>query len=161
MIAKALAQVPEQLGPALALFGAVLGPSAIGPRPKEIVVLRTSALLGCRYCADAHTIVALDTGLTLEEVRTLRAEPGARAVRDAFPGVAEQALVAYIDAVAGGRGAVPDEIATAMAAHARDFEVVELTLLIATTMLLNRFCTALELPSSPETLARLKAEGLA
>jgi len=37
---------------------------------------------------------------------------------------------------------------------------VELTLLGATTLLLNRFCTALDLPTSPEVAARLVAEGL-
>jgi hypothetical protein len=36
---------------------------------------------------------------------------------------------------------------------------VELTLLVGATLLLNRFCTALELPTSPKVLGRLAAEG--
>jgi hypothetical protein len=36
---------------------------------------------------------------------------------------------------------------------------VELTLLVAATVMLNRFCTALELPTAPKVLHRLAAEG--
>jgi len=42
-----------------------------------------------------------------------------------------------------------------------DHVVVELTLLTTTTLLLNQFCTALELPTSPEVLGRLAATGMA
>ena len=63
-IAASLAQVPELLGPTLPFLGAVLGPSWIGLRDKEIVILRTSAVMGCRYCTEAHTVVALDSGLS-------------------------------------------------------------------------------------------------
>jgi len=38
---------------------------------------------------------------------------------------------------------------------------VELTVLVGATMLLNRFCSALELPSSDETLQRLARDGFA
>ena len=44
-------------------------------------------------------------------------------------------------------------------AHLGDPELVELTLLVGATLLLNRFCTALELPTSPKALHRLAAEG--
>lgn len=58
LIAASLAQVPELLGPTLPFLGAVLGPSWIPVRDKEIVILRTSAVMGCRSCAEAHTVVA-------------------------------------------------------------------------------------------------------
>jgi hypothetical protein len=38
---------------------------------------------------------------------------------------------------------------------------VELTLVAGATLMLNRLCTALELPTSAATLARLEAEGVA
>jgi alkylhydroperoxidase family enzyme len=47
-----------------------------------------------------------------------------------------------------------------MRAHHSEAEVVELTLLCAATMMLNRYCSALELPTSPATLQRLATEGL-
>ena len=73
----------------------------------------------------------------------------------------ERALLAWVDAVAGGRGARRRRGRRARCEeHYSEPEVVELTLLCAATVMLNRYCTALELPTSPATLQRLAAEGL-
>ncbi len=45
------------------------------------------------------------------------------------------------------------------AAHFADHELVELTVAVTATVMLNRYCTALDLPTSAATLARLAAEG--
>jgi AhpD family alkylhydroperoxidase len=154
-IAASLAQVPELLGPTLPFLGAVLGPSWIALRDKEIVILRTSAVMGCRYCTEAHTVVALDSGLSRDEVRGLRGE---LPLADALPDEADRALVAWCDAVAAG---VESDLGSARAAlGADDARVVELTLLVATTVLLNRYATALALPTSPDVRNRLVQEGL-
>ncbi|HEV8116084.1 MAG TPA: carboxymuconolactone decarboxylase family protein, partial [Acidimicrobiales bacterium] len=71
-IVAALAHVPEMLEVTLPFIGAVLGPSAIDLRTKEIVILRTSARASCRFCVESHTLVALDSGLSVPEVRALR-----------------------------------------------------------------------------------------
>lgn len=156
-IVAALAQVPELLEVVMPFLGTAFGPTAIPWRTKEIVILRTSSQLDCRYCIQSHTTVALDAGLSVEEVRALRvpmlpdgvfAEPG------------ERALIRWIDAVAGSTGPVPAPLAEGLADHYDDAGVVELTLLAGVTMMLNRFCTALELPTSPDVLARLVAEDL-
>ena len=154
-IAASLAQVPELLGPTLPFLGAVLGPSWIPLRDKEIVILRTSAVMGCRYCTQAHSVVALDAGLTHDEVRALRGEAP---LADAFPEQADRALVAWCDAVAQGLDADLEQARPALGAD--DARVVELTLLISTTVLLNRYATALALPTSLDTAARLVREGL-
>ena len=151
-ITAALAQVPELLDVAMPFLGAALGPSFVPLRTKELVILRTSADLSCSYCVDAHTVVACDAGLGPDEVAALRAE---RDVDDAFDEDADRALLAWVDALALGRGPVPDEVAEALAAHFDEPAVVELTVLVGATMLLNRLCTGLQLPSSPETLQRL------
>jgi len=157
-IVAALAHVPEVLEVALPFIGTVLGPSAIGARAKELVILRTSALLECRYCVQAHTVVARDAGLSRAEVRALR---GARAAWVAvFPDPSERALLAWVDAVALGPGPVPAAARAALRAEYADPEVVELTLLVGATVMLNRFCTTLELPTSPQVLARLAEEDL-
>lgn len=155
-IVAALASVPELLEVTLPFLSTVLGASALDVRTKEIVIVRTSALQECRYCVDAHSVVALDTGLTVEEVRTLSGAGPA-----SLPDAAEAALLDWIDAVAGATGAVPDSVAARLRTAYRDFEIVELTLLIGATMMLNRFCTALSLPTSAEVAARLAEEGLA
>ncbi len=155
-IVAALATVPELLVVTAPFLGAVLGPGAIATRTKEIVILRTSAQAACRYCVDAHTVVARDAGLSLVEVRCLRGEADPA---DAFADPAERAVIAWCDALVGA-GPVTEEASAPLRAAFADHEVVELTLVAATTLLLNRFCTALGLPTSPEVLGRLAAEGL-
>ena len=147
--------MPELLGPTLPFLGAVLGPSWIALRDKEIVILRTSAVMGCRYCTEAHTVVALDSGLTRDEVRGLRGE---LPLADAFPEPADRALVAWCDAVAHGVESDLEQARAGLAAD--DARVVELTLLVSTTVLLNRYATALALPTSPDVRDRLVREDL-
>lgn len=161
-IVAALAHVPELVAPTLSFIGQVLGPSHLDVRTKEIVILRVSAVMQCRFCVDAHTVVALDSGIATDEVHALRDDGGAP--DDGGTGAPartgrEAALVAWVDAVATGRGAVPRALTDDLMGFFADYEVVELTMLAATTLLLNRFCTTLELPSSPATLARLRREG--
>ena len=155
-ITAALAQVPELLEATAPFLGAVLGPSATPARVKEIVILRTSARASCRYCVDAHTVVARDAGLSVAEVRALRGE---LEVAEEFDDPAERAVIAWCDELVG-TGPVQGAAAALLGESYADHEVVELTLLATTTLLLNRFCTALGLPSSPQVLARLAAEGL-
>ncbi len=155
-IIAALAQVPEMLEVAAPFLGVVLGPSALDVRIKEVVILRTSARASCRYCVEAHTVVALDSGLSDTEVRSLRGELG---VEDAFPAEEDRAVIAWCDALVG-TGSVDAACRDRLRQGRPDHVVVELTLLATTTLLLNRFCTALELPTAPEVLARLATAGM-
>ncbi|HKA05298.1 MAG TPA: carboxymuconolactone decarboxylase family protein [Acidimicrobiales bacterium] len=155
-IVAALAQVPEVLDVAMPFLSVVLGPSSIPIRVKELVILRTSEVSRCRFCVDAHSAAALDLGLTGDEVRALRGDRGIDLV---FTDPSERALLEWVDAVAGSRGALHSCV-DLLKCHVPDYQVVELTLLIGATMMLNRFCTALELPTAPSTSARLAAAGI-
>ncbi|MDD7941035.1 carboxymuconolactone decarboxylase family protein [Actinomycetospora lutea] len=156
-IVRALAQVPELLTVALPFIGAALAPSAIGFRAKEIVIVRTSALAGCRFCVETHAVVALDAGLSPAHVAALRT-PGP--VPDGlFGDPAEEALLGWVDVVGGG-GPVSDEERAAILRHWDHHEIVELTTVVGATLMLNRFATALALPTSPDALERLEKEGL-
>ncbi len=73
-ITAALANVPELLEVAMPFLATVLGATAVDARTKELVILRTSAVLGCRYCVQTHTTAARDTGLSRAEVAALRGE---------------------------------------------------------------------------------------
>jgi AhpD family alkylhydroperoxidase len=157
-ITATMAHVPELLEVGLPFIGAALAPSAISFRSKEIVILRTSALLACRYCIDSHTPVALDSGLSHDQVRALRNEPGT-SIQSAFPDATDQALIVWIDEVATGRGAINPEVNQLAAKNFAEHEIVELTLTITVTMLLNRYATSLQLPVGEGTLTRLTAEG--
>lgn len=156
-IVAALAQVPELLEVTLPFVGAVLGPSALSWRTKELVIVRTSALLGCRFCVQTHTVVALEAGVTRDEINALR---GLQSVESAFADPAELALLRWVDIVALGPGNAPPGVRAALRPHWDDHEVVEMTLLVGATMMLNRFATCLELPTSAQTLDRLAAEDL-
>ena len=81
-IVAALVTVPELLGPTLTFVGTALGLGSVMARAKELAILRTSVLQGCRYCIHAHTAVALDVGLSTGEIRGLR---GDIALEDFFP----------------------------------------------------------------------------
>jgi AhpD family alkylhydroperoxidase len=159
-ITATMAHVPELLEVALPFIGAVLSPSSIDFRTKEIVILRTSCVMGCRYCIDSHTPVALDSGLAVEQVRALRNETGF-AIDKVFASDRDRALIGWTDEVGGGKGPVADHVTTAMKATFADHEIVELTLLVATTLLLNRYATALQLPVGEGTVERLSADGFA
>jgi AhpD family alkylhydroperoxidase len=158
-IAKALAHVPELMEVTLPFIGAALGESAIDLRTKEIVILRTSAVLRCRYCVQTHAVVAHDADLSVAQVDALAGEdPGA--VADAFPDARDRALIAWTDAVALGPGIPADEVVAGLRAHVDQAELVELTVLVGATLMLNRFATSLGLPTSPDTLRRLADDGL-
>jgi AhpD family alkylhydroperoxidase len=159
-IAATMAHVPELLDVALPFIGAVLSPSSIDFRTKEIVILRTSCVMGCRYCIDSHTPVALESGLSVEQVRALRNEPGF-ALNQTFTADRDRALIRWTDEVGGGKGAVDEQATAAMTLAFEQHEIVELTLLVATTLLLNRYATALQLPVGDGTIDRLAAEGFA
>jgi AhpD family alkylhydroperoxidase len=156
-ITASLAQVPELLEVALPFIGTVLGPSALSWRTKELVIVRVSALMQCRYCVQAHTAVALDAGLRRDEIRALR---GALPLGSVFADPAELALLGWVDAVVAGPGRVDPAAGARLRPHFADHEIVEITMLVGATLMLNRYATALELPTSDETLRRLAAEDL-
>lgn len=155
-IAAALAQVPELCQATLPFVGAALGPSLVPARLKEIAILRTSALAACRYCVDAHTAVALDVGLSPDEVAVLRCE---QPTGKEFTNPADRALLDWVDALAVGRGPIEDCYGVELRRHLPDHVIVELTVTVGATLFLNRFATALRLPTSAETAARIGAAG--
>jgi AhpD family alkylhydroperoxidase len=154
-IVAALAQVPELLDVTMPFLRMVLGPSAVPARTKELVILRTSCRAACRYCVESHTVVARDIGLSVAEVSAVRGEGNVDA---AFPDQADRAVLDWCDAIVG-IGPVDPATRVRLLSFFAEHEVVELTLLAASTLLLNRFCTALELPTPNSVLARLAAEG--
>lgn len=156
-IVAALATVPELMGPTLRFVGAALGDGAVATRHKEFAILRTSVLQGCRYCIHAHTAVALDAGLSREEICALRGEVPVESV---FDDDGERSLIGWIDAMAGATGPVPDDVWTAVREHWPTHALIELSVTIGATMLLNRVATGFELPTSADVMARLESVGL-
>jgi AhpD family alkylhydroperoxidase len=153
-IVGALAQVPELCEVTLPFVGAALAPSAVSFRDKEIAILRTSANLSCRYCIDAHTVVAFESGLSDTEVRALRRGDDA-ALDSAFATARDRALVAWIDALSIERGPVPPELGERARAALGEHQLVEVTVTVGATILLNRLASSLHLPTSDATIRQL------
>jgi AhpD family alkylhydroperoxidase len=157
-ITASLANVPELLQVSVPFIGRALGGVTVSPRTAELVIVRSSALLRCRYCTLTHAAVALDVGVAPAEVRALcdlTRPPLAVAAEDR-----ESVLLTWVDEVAAGRDEVPDEIADAMAVAYDDATVVELAVMIGCTIFLNRYCTALRLPVGAGSLATIGAAGI-
>ncbi|HTM19104.1 MAG TPA: carboxymuconolactone decarboxylase family protein [Kofleriaceae bacterium] len=155
-LTASVAQVPELLVAIGPFLRAIYGPSALAMRLKEIVILRVSARMGCRYCVQTHSAVALGAGLSHDEIRALRAD-------DALPGFSdprERLLLRWADALAPGPAPITDELAASMTRTFAQHEVVEISMVAGATMMLNRYATGLELPASKATLDKITAEGL-
>ena len=148
-ITRALAQVPELLGPTMGFLGPVLGPSSIDLRTKELVILRVSSDAECAYCTGAHHVAAADAGVTDDERRALIGES---ALEGDF-GAEELRLLRLCDAIAAG-GPVDRKLVAGVRRDRGDHGVVELVLLACATLMLNRLCTTLELPLTSATAER-------
>ena len=155
-IVAALAQVPELLTVAVPFISKVLGPIGLGIRIHELVIVRASALMKCEYCTQSHAYVALKEGLDQQTVGDLMSETA----RELGEGPDEVALLNWVDAVVEHRNAEAERCMTKLQEHFDDAQVVELTALLGATVMLNIFCTALELPTSPAALETLRERGL-
>lgn len=138
-IAAALANVPELMEVAMPFLGVVYGPTSVAPRLKEIVILAVSAANGCRYCTVAHTGVARRLGFAPDELAALLGQAPA----PERWGPTERALLAFSDALSNR----PAEAVDLLRPHFGEPAIVELVTVGAATIMLNRFATALELPS--------------
>jgi uncharacterized peroxidase-related enzyme len=137
-LTRALAQVPEVLEVTLPFIGRLYGETSLDLRTKELVIFRVSAVNRCRYCIRVHGAAAREAGLSEAEVADLAGDAAGFSGREA-------ALVAWCDALCAAPDTVDDEIASALREQFAEPEVVELTLVAGATIMLNRFCTALEL----------------
>ena len=151
-----MAHVPELLQVAMPFIGAALGPSAVDFRTKEIIILRTSAKMGCQYCTNTHTVVASRTDLSDAQLRALRGEQDINAVGFSE---AEQLLIEWCDAMCNGSIAISDALMTKLVEQYGEAATVEFALCSGCTLMLNRYATALGLPTAAAHLEWLDSNG--
>ena len=140
-LVKSMAHVPEMLQKAMPFIAVTLGPSAIDLETKEFVILRTSAQQRCNDCVGTHTGVAMNAGLSENLVRLLRGE----ASEHVLP-ARESALLKWCDTLAETAAEIPDALKAETPQHFDESEVLELTMLVGATAMLNRYATSLSLP---------------
>ena len=95
--------------------------------------------------------------MSKDEVVALRGKGDGTA---AFADKREKALIRWTNAVAVGPHAIGDDLKEEFKRHFNEAEVVELTLLVGATVMLNRYATALDLPVAEAHREFLKNEGL-
>jgi len=156
-VESTLAHVPELLQTAMPFMVRTLGASSIDFRTKEIVILRTSALQKCRYCTNIHTTIAMTADLNRMQLKALQGEGD---VDEVFPSERDRLLIRWTDAVAGCTSPIPHELSVAFRRVFSEAEVVELTLLTAATIMLNRYSTALGFRTSSAHVELLQGEDL-
>ena len=133
----ALAHVPELLEATPTFIDTVYGPTGLPARLKEAVILRTSATNGCAYCMRVHGAIALETGLSPSEVARLldaSSEPEGFAEREA-------AAISFARAMCES----PDDASRTALGLFEEHELVELAVVVGTTIFLNRFAKAMGL----------------
>jgi AhpD family alkylhydroperoxidase len=138
---RSLANAPDQLETLMPFLAQVFDAGAVDLATKELVVLRVSHLNGCRYCLGAHRPLALDAGLTETQVAAVCDETHL----DELP-EREQILVEWVDAYVLDPAGIGDELVARVLDHVRDDQLIELALLIGATELLNKYCTAFDIP---------------
>lgn len=140
-LTRSLASAPDLLETLMPFLSQIMGESAVDLPTKELVIVRVSQLNSCRYCLAAHRPIALDSGVPsaqLDAVCEL-------APLDTLP-PREGAIVAWVDQVTREPAGVTDELVASTLDHVREDQLIELTILAGTTTMLNRYCTALDIP---------------
>ncbi len=158
-LVSTIAQVPELLQVTLPFIGKALGPSSIDIRTKEIVILRASAVQACKYCVNTHSFVARNSGLSHAEVLALR-NVNTNSKNDADFNQRESTLIEWTDVISSTAAPISADLKKRFSDLFSEAEIVELTLLVGATVMLNRYATALELPTDETHLSFLQEEGL-
>jgi AhpD family alkylhydroperoxidase len=138
---RALANAPDLLETLLPFLGQVFDEGAVDLATKELVVVRVSQLNGCRYCLASHRPIALESGVSERHVAAICDEAPLAELPPR-----ERVLVEWVDAYVLDPHGISDDLVARTLDHVRDDQLVELSVLIGATQLLNAFCTAFDVP---------------
>jgi len=121
---------PAALKAVLAADGAV---TSLSKQDQETIKLLVSEIAGCDYCVAAHTMLGKMTGLTRESMQQIRSfQPTGEPKRDALV-----RLVRLLQQTSGT--ILQSEFDAIKAAGYSDQQIVEISLVIATTTFTNVF----------------------
>ncbi len=136
---RVMAHRPEAIQPFIGLYKAVMGPSSLERRIKEMIYLAVSYVNECAYCGADHEKGARAAGLTDADIHEILTE------NNQHFSPKEQAALHYAreltrnaDAEGDTRLAVQESFSPA--------QVVELTLVVCMANFTNRFNNGLSVP---------------
>ena len=131
-VVKAMANSPKLLPGFLTLLGASLGPTEVDAPLKELAILTTSKINGCKYCTAHHTAAGRRAGLSKEKL-------------DATPDYSssifdekERAVVRFANEVTENVAA-SEESLNELGKHFNESQIAELNIVIGVFNLLTRF----------------------
>ena len=138
---RSLANAPDLLETLLPFLGQVYGEGSVDLVTKELVVVRVSQLNGCRYCLSSHRPIALEVGVPDTHIAAICDELPLSGLPDR-----ERTIVEWVDAYVLNPAGITDGLVARMLDYLRDDQLVELAVLVGATELLNKYCTAFDIP---------------
>lgn len=117
--------------------------SRLPGRIKELVIIKTSHVNGCRYCYAHNTALGEAAGITHDEVISLSSDDyqQSQTLSDR-----EKAAVQWAEAVTLNTAAKDDELYAKLQSLFSDAEIVELTMVSAMFNMINRLTDHLRVP---------------
>ena len=117
--------------------------SRLPGRIKELVVIKTSHVNGCRYCYAHNTALGQAAGITLEEIGEISSDDflASTTLSDG-----EKVAVRWAEAVTTNAAAGDDALFAEMQRHFSNGEIVELTMVSAMFNMINRLNDSLRVP---------------
>jgi uncharacterized peroxidase-related enzyme len=140
---KFMANKPEVMRTFLEFYKAVWAPGALSPRIKELGYLTASLYNHCAYCSRAHIASGKKSGVTDEQIQALK-DPGG-IWRDSFT-EEERAAARYAQLLTADPSAVRQQDLDELGKYFNAEQIVELTMIVGTANLTNRFNDGLQVP---------------
>ena len=117
--------------------------SRMSGRIKELVVIKTSHVNGCRYCYAHNTALGQAAGITHDEIIEISSNDY---LQSKTLSEAEKAAVQWAEAVTQNTAAKRDDLFAAMKQQFTNAEIVELTMVSAMFNMINRLNDSLQVP---------------
>ncbi len=117
--------------------------SRLPGRIKELVVIKTSHVNGCRYCYAHNTALGRAAGISDDEIAEISSDDY---LQSKTLSEAEKAAVQWAEAVTLNEAARRDDLFAVMKRLFSDEEIVELTMVSAMFNMINRLTDSLQVP---------------
>lgn len=151
-VVRALGLRPE-LAAAVGAYDAAVWQSSLPWRLHELVRMRVATINACTVCLDWRTPMAIDAGVTEEDLEAVVAHDEQRF------GAAEQVALEYAARFCTDSSAIDDGLLTRLGEHFDPGEIVELTLVIGKYLAMGRFMQVLGLDQACSLQAQLADQG--
>ncbi|HEY9555677.1 MAG TPA: carboxymuconolactone decarboxylase family protein [Acidimicrobiales bacterium] len=149
---KVLAHRPKVLRSMISIGGALWGSGHVGPRERELAILRSAWRTGCEYEFGHHRLLAPGCGVTDAEI-------AATAVLDLDGWTAsDRLLLTAVDELCVTSRISPSTW-SAMAGDWSEDQLLDLVLLVGTYTLIGMVVGGLDLPREPGVPGWLEADG--